>query len=202
MRAHRRRGTAIVEFAVTIPLLGLVLLGTFFFGWSLTNQQHVRASARYVAWRYMRTLKPVPVDQVNAAFFYSRTKEPPGIGLSSGPTDTLNEYVDSAGQVSKPAGDLAHTAVITKWPYGVSVTASAEFNTTLKAYERFKGAIYSKHARDGVEWRCGHASIDGAITDAFLEPLDSVLSALPAPADGLADIFQNLYTTPWRPWWR
>ena len=48
---RRRRGTAMIEFVLCIPLLALVIAAVFFFGMVMRNQQRLRAADRYVVWR-------------------------------------------------------------------------------------------------------------------------------------------------------
>lgn len=51
LRAHRERGQALVETAITLPLLLLLLMGIMEFGWYFYNQMSVengsREGARY-----------------------------------------------------------------------------------------------------------------------------------------------------------
>ena len=49
----RRRGTALLEFVMSLPILLLVIAGIFFFGQVMRNQQRLRVSDRYVSWRHL-----------------------------------------------------------------------------------------------------------------------------------------------------
>lgn len=49
-----RRGSALIEFVFCIPLLALIILGTFFFGHVMRNQQRLRVADRYHAWRLVQ----------------------------------------------------------------------------------------------------------------------------------------------------
>lgn len=57
MKALNRRGTAMVEFVMCIPLLALLIAGMFFLGWAMRNQQKVKISNRYAAWRDVHNAK-------------------------------------------------------------------------------------------------------------------------------------------------
>jgi hypothetical protein len=50
---HRRRGTALLEFVMSLPILLLVIAGIFFFGQVMRNQQRLRVADRYVSWRHL-----------------------------------------------------------------------------------------------------------------------------------------------------
>ena len=50
---HRRRGTALLEFVMSLPILLLVIAGIFFFGQVMRNQQRMRVADRYVSWRHL-----------------------------------------------------------------------------------------------------------------------------------------------------
>ncbi|MCK6526399.1 pilus assembly protein [Myxococcota bacterium] len=48
------RGQAVVEFALTLPIFVILLLGVMYFGRSYYMDQSVRHAARYVAWKASR----------------------------------------------------------------------------------------------------------------------------------------------------
>jgi len=51
-RLHRDlRGQALVEFAVTLPIWLLLMLGVIYFGKAFYKEQQVQIAARYVAWK-------------------------------------------------------------------------------------------------------------------------------------------------------
>jgi hypothetical protein len=52
-RNHGRRGTALLEFVMSLPILLLVIAGIFFFGQVMRNQQLMRVADRYVSWRHL-----------------------------------------------------------------------------------------------------------------------------------------------------
>ncbi len=51
---HTRRGTALIEFVMCIPLLALIIAGTYFFGMVMRNDQRLCVSDRYHAWRVVQ----------------------------------------------------------------------------------------------------------------------------------------------------
>jgi len=53
-RRRGQEGQAIVEFALTLPIFVILLLGVMYFGKSYYMDQSVRHAARYVAWKASR----------------------------------------------------------------------------------------------------------------------------------------------------
>ena len=191
-----RRGTATVEFALTIPLLGLVLSLTFFFGWELTNKEHVRMSDRWAVWRTVRSAgEPIP-QQLSDAFFKNKAANV-NMSTGSGPDTTLQNYVQDAGKISQGAQQWAQNLVIDRFPRGLSAHVSAEFPSPSAAWARYTGAIHSAHSRDGVEWRRDQARCEEVLAQEWLTDLDGTLTTIPTPGDSLADTFRNLYLGGW-----
>ena len=194
---HHRRGTALVEFAMCIPLLALVISLTFFFGHAMMNQQHVRISDRYTAWRRAAGGN-VDGQTLNTLFFRERAE---GIGLTEdgGPADTLEDYVAFAAWTGSDAERLARATVLQRFPRGQRATVEAEFPSSSGAgvYRRLAGAIRGSHYRDGVEWRRGQARPEDGLRDEFLGDVDATLDNLPAPADTLGQVLRGLYLAGW-----
>ncbi|MCD4825254.1 MAG: pilus assembly protein [Phycisphaerae bacterium] len=64
---HNRKGTALIEFVVCIPLLALIIAATFFFGMLMRNQQRLRVADRYVAWRNLHN-RDASADATSQAY--------------------------------------------------------------------------------------------------------------------------------------
>lgn len=193
----RRRGTATVEFAMTIPLLGLVLSLTFFFGWELTNKEHLRMSDRWAVWRTVRGADDSNTQMLNDTFFKDKaTNVNMNLCDRCGPQNTLQSLVQQAGTVSPGAGQWAQELVIDRFPWACSAQVSAEFPSPSAAWKG-AGAIHSAHTRDGFEWRRNQARCEEALQQDFLSNLDGTLSTVPAPGDTLANVFQRLYLSGW-----
>lgn len=195
-----------------LPILGGIIALTLFFGWAMTNQQHVKAAARYSAWRlvYGNWYIPGQVDPndpnnadpnhagLNELFFQNRAD---GIGLDggSGPTDEFEQLAAKAAEQSAPAGDYARKLVLDTFPHAQRAVVSARFPSDVAAWQRFQGAIQSapSHVRDGVEWRRRQADCRQAVREQFLLPLDDALLSVPSPGDGLGDMIRDLYLHGW-----
>jgi hypothetical protein len=196
-RLHRRRGTAIMEFAVSLPLLGLTLTCTFFFGWAVVNQNHVWISDRYACWRQVRDGSAPTDAQLNQKFFGGRAQP---VVTSRGPSDGVTERqfvsdVSSGG--SSAAGELASELVLNRYPKGLGVGVQAAFPTTVKFWQRINGAISSLHARQSVEWRWRQAACSAVLADQMLQSVDGALTAMPGPAQGMGALFRTLSRQDW-----
>jgi hypothetical protein len=192
----RRGGTAIVEFAACIPLLALVVVVTFFFGWAMVNQQHVWAVDRYACWRQVRTAAVPSDDELNQAFFAGRAR-----GFTTARDEGSDQVEqDFAGDVaagSAAAGDLARGLVVDRFPKGLGVHAQGEFPTDVTAWQRYTGAIQSRHARSGVEWRWRQASCEAVVADQMLPSLEGALATMRSPAGNMGDFLRSLYRNGW-----
>ncbi len=192
---RRRRGTAILEFALAIPLLATVIVATFFFGWAMKSQQRVKIADRFSAWRAVD--RGAPSDEtLNVVFFEDRTSSVTQ-GWGAGPSETREDLAAETGAVSRDAGDLAQRLVIDRWPQGVSVRVAAEFVPAMDAWRQFTGPIRDRHTREGREWRRREASNLPELRDQFYSDMDERFENFPAPADRMADLFRQLYLSRW-----
>ena len=199
---HRCRGTALIEFAFIIPFIAFFLTMVFFFGWAMRNQQHVKISDRYTAWRDVRPKPPVTGTQLNARFFRDEAGGV-SIGRGTGPTDTIRDLAAAAGGVSGAAEDLAvRVAVEGGFPRGKSARVAARFPPGIDAWRHLTSAIGTetithRHAREGLEWRCRNGCFcDDVLLDQYLRRFDRELP--PSGANGLANVVRITYTYKWR----
>lgn len=213
--ARRRRGTALVETALCIPLLALALALTLFLGWAMMNQQGVKSAVRYTAWRNVYRSRyelgydpndpnnvesPTP-EALNRKFFRDEGTDI-DIGGGNGTIEEMEQLVQAAGQYSGAAESLSAELLIYRTYWGGFHRAqrsaiSSEFETQAEALQRYEGDIRSEHMRDGVEWRRHQADCRRAIREQFLLPLHTVLDGVDAPGDGMARMIQGLYKHGW-----
>ena len=200
---HRRRGSALVEVAMSIPLIGFILGMTFFFGRSLVNQQHVKISDRYSSWRTAMTKAEVSSGQLKARFFARRASNVE-LETGTGPTGTLESFVEGIGLTSQAAQLLADRLVRDELPYGQSAHVAAEFPSDVGLWNTLKltGAIHSRHAREGSSWHYYDVSYDNILVEEYLISLDTELSSLlndpnNAAAGGLVTAVRDLYLADW-----
>ena len=213
-KRRRRRGTALVELALCIPILASVIVLSAFFGWAMTNQQHVKAASRYAAWRRVKGGwhhwnwgDPHDADDpchpgLNEKFFRDEASSVHVDGWS-GPVEEFEDFISSAGEYSDDAAVFADQLMMNPPPdYGTFQHArqakiSAKFHSDLAAFEKYHGAIRSHHIRDGVEWRRNDATIRHVTRIQYLDELDEVLYSVESPGEGMAKMIQNLYRNGW-----
>jgi hypothetical protein len=219
-RIRKRRGTALVEAAMCIPLLAAVIVLTMFLGWGMMNQQSVKAAARYTSWRrvYGSWNRPDDADPndpndssdiddpnhpgLNRMFFGDRARSI-HVDRSEGPSDEFEQLVAAAFSESDYAGSFADRLIINPLPdYGRFPRARraqvwAEFASDMAAFQKYQGDIYSHHIRDGVEWRRRQADCRHVTREQFLHTLDTVLRSVRPPGDGMAKMVRSLYLHGW-----
>lgn len=222
--ARRRRGLALLETAVAIPLLATILVGTMFLGWAMMNQQQVKASARYVSWRHANRgwvytnpnpdpnvdpgdPDPTDIDDpnhpgLNHLFFRDRAVDI-NVSRSGGDNDEVEDLVTAAGGLSDYARDFADRLLVNPYPnHGVFPRAQAasvdtEFGTDVAAFKRFTGSIRGYHIRDGVEWRRSEAGCRYVTREQFLSDLDQVLTSVPDPGTNMGKMIRETYVNGW-----
>ena len=184
---------------MVFPFLGMLLGLIFFFGFALTNQQNVKACARYLCWRNVRGARGLARDGqtwrqvLNGRMFDDKAA---GISTSSkrGPGETLEGLVEKVGELSRRSETLAREAT-DGWPKSRSQKSSARFPTDVTLWEWFKGSIGKRHVREGNEWHRGKVSYLEPIRSQFLSSLDQAVLGIP---DGtLQNNIRKLYTKRW-----
>jgi len=227
---RRRRGTALLEMALCFPLLATVIVSTMFLGWAMMNQQHVKASARYAAWRgaYGRSVA-YDTDDPNAVADAYRTdlnsmffrQEAISVNTShEGVSDAeFEQWISASYSHSNYAGIFADQLLLNApsgyghFPHSSGRSVTAEFSTNVEAFQKAQGPIYSLHVRDGVEWRKDEADCRHAVRIDFLDELDTRLQQLDAEArnaavsdkETMASRMRGLYLHGWHGhyenWW-
>lgn len=192
----RRRGTAMMEAVLCVPLIAIVLGLTFFFGWGMRNQQQVIISDRYAAWRLVTAKDRVGGGRLDQTFFGERAGSVE-VEFGGGPIETLEDYVILAGNYGGPVEALARSLVIDSFPRSHSAEVSAEFPSDVGLWDDFTGAIERRYVREGVEWRNREAALERQVRDQYFMPLDTALRSIPAPGAGLGQAFQRLYIQRW-----
>ena len=197
-RAHRR-GNVLIEFVLVIPLLATIIGLTFFFGWAMTNQQHVKISDWFQAWRGVRKDAVASEAQLNAWFFQDRADEEDlRQEGGTGPTGAMEDFVAAVANRTARGGNMARMLAMEdhsdRFPHGKRAFVAAEFPSNIGIYQQFGGAIQNEHTRDGVEWRRGQARCERALRDEFYPALDDIIGNLPG---GLGEVIRDLYLSRW-----
>lgn len=211
-RRRRARGTALIELVMIVPLIALIIGLTFFFGRAMVNQQHVRAAARYAAWRDLHNRSAVAdgesgapnvvhvdYDHLNQTFFDGEASDP-GAGIRlhylSGPSETLEDYAVYAGLNDATIGQLTEELALRTWPHGRGARVDAEFPSDVGLWNNLglTGMMTGRTLRDGMEWRYRQARNEPAVRDAFLMDVDSMFESMESTdAAGMGHTFRNLY---------
>ena len=191
-----RRGTAMVEFVLVLPLLLTVLAATFFFGWAMMHKHQVSVADRYAAWRRVETGSWPSEDRINEVCFADRAKD---VDLVSEAAvgQTARDLVDVAGQQGGPVKLLAEELVVERYPGGKQARVSATFRHAMALWAKSAGAITHHHGREGVTWRRDEVSCWPALRDLYYSGLDGELLKVPAPANGMASMVRGLYLARW-----
>jgi len=210
----RRRGTALVEMAMCIPLLASIIALTAFLGWAMMNQQNVKAAARYTSWRnvYGGWAQRNPDDPntpddpnypgLNELFFRQRASSVHA-GGGSGEIDEFEQLITAAFDRSDYAGTFADQLILHPLPghghfqHARSGHVSASFRSDMEILNRYQGAIQSYHIRDGVEWRRGQADCQSVTRVQFLSALEDLLLSVQAPGADMANMLRSVYRNGW-----
>jgi len=201
---------------MAIPLLASLMGLTAFLGWAMMNQQNVKSSARYTAWR--RVYGHGPRDDgtwdpnggarwsnhptINTMFYREKAVSI-GAGGDSGPTDEFEQLVAAAFQYSEYAGNYADRMILNPLPehshfqHARRAHMSGDFRSDLDVLNTYRGAIHAHHIRDGVEWRRNQATCRHVVREQFLGSLDSVLESVRSPGDSMAEMVRSLYRNGW-----
>jgi hypothetical protein len=193
-----------IEFAMVIPLLAAVLGFTFFFGWAMVNQQHVKIADRFQTWRRVREGHRVGAKTLNERIFQGHLDEDSyhqtGGTYSDETEKTLLGLVEAARMQSEDAALLAEPMILDKAERGRWTDVHGRFPNDIGIFQQvedYQGAIKHTHMRDGREWRWEQLRIKDVIRDEFLSELDDTLLGVPAPGDGLAKMARELYNAKW-----
>lgn len=194
--ARRRRGTAMVEFVMCLPVLVFVLVLIWLLGWGLMHQQQVTISDRYTTWKELRG-QPVSGDHLNAWFYRSQAA---GVSTwaDAGQWETHEDLVAAADRASPAAGRLAEETALNTWPRGREVRIAASFPIELGSlFDALPNTVRSRHGRTGLPWRRGQAACRQQVIDMYLHDLDAALERVQGSADNLRQMVQRLYRNGW-----
>jgi len=186
-----------LEFVLCLPILGFILVLTFFFGWAMMNQQHVKTSGRYAVWRQVRGKGRAAPEQLNRDFFRSKAGNV-SVGAMAGPEETLRDMIESAGSAGAEAQMFADHLIREKLPGSAGAGVAVQFPTTVGLWQRFNDPIKHTHTREGVEWRRTEAACEEVIRDDFLAELDVTVQGLSGtPARKFGEVLRRLYNQQW-----
>jgi hypothetical protein len=188
-----------VEFTLVAPLLAVILVLTFFFGWAMMHKHQVVVADRYAAWRRIETGSWPGTDTINQACLGDKAYDV-HLGGSAASRQTPRDLVDEVAAASLRGDELAQTLLVDRFPPGRRAHVSARFPAYYTMWEAVQGsrpAFHGRHSREGVTWRCDQARCWRTLRDQFYDDLDENLQAVPDPGDGMARMIRGLYLAHW-----
>lgn len=199
-RRRGKGGTALMEMVMLIPFLGLLLGVTYFFGWSMGNELHVRESSRYATWKHVRTGEAVGGSGLNNRF-YDRRATDIGMTRGLGTDETIDDLIAVAATRGEMARTFADEVIWNNCQQGRTVRVRARFPSDVALYNRFQGRINGYHVREGKEWtRVDGLTPEMEVTDVFLRDLDDQLRVLEAGGSRLSKVMRVTYRNKWGGW--
>jgi hypothetical protein len=194
-----RRGTAMLEFVLLIPLLATVVALTFFFGWSMMHKTQLLQAARHAPWENIDTGAWPTEEFINEQFFHNRAAS---VSLASEPDkvsrETSEDLVNDVGGREAAAGALADELTLNLFPPGKRGRVAAGFNTDQPIWKTFEGTITATHQREGLTWRRDDPCDPwNTLRDQYYPDLDNLLNGIPAPGSGMAQMIRGLYLAHW-----
>jgi hypothetical protein len=175
-----RKGTALLEFVMSIPLLAMVIAGTFFFGWVMRNQQRVRIASRHAAWSQVyesaETANSADVDDL----FFDTRGEGTSVEGEGFAGSALEDYVTAVRTRDEDAGRVVEEMITEADPPAARrEIVESNFQTNNELWRKLaKGAIRMEHHRGGRTWRRPEWSpLSKVTTETLLEECDAMADA-------------------------
>ena len=193
----RRRGTAMAEMVLAVPLLGLILGLTFFFGWALMHKHEVLVANRHAAWRRIETGAWPSEEELNVAAFGDEAEDVRLSGSESGLRRTAADLAGEADSRHQMAGDYADELIVNRFPAGRRANVSANFGSDEALWNKFVGYIPGEHGREGVTWRRDEVNPWSTLRDGFYADFAREMLSVPAPASAMARTIRHLYLANW-----
>ncbi|KKM78637.1 hypothetical protein LCGC14_1357950 [marine sediment metagenome] len=198
-RLHRR-GTAMIEFVLILPVLAVILGLTFFVGWAMMRKHQVIVADRYAAWQRVEVGAWPTEEKLNEKFFADKALDVSleSMGLKR---ETAEDLVSEAGSLNRRSESLAEELLLDRFPRGRRAHLTASFPGHQSPWQREKlkliRTIQSRHGREGITWRRDEVNCWGTLRDQFYPELDDALQRVSAPGDGMAHMIRRLYLDHW-----
>jgi hypothetical protein len=197
-RPSGRKGTMVLEMLMVIPLLGLIVVLIFFWGWAMVNQQSVRVSDRYAAWENADSLgtSNIAINQD----FMGNTAVNVALLPNGGQSQTVQDFATQTRDNYGPAAGNVADDLITHAPGGCQDFVSAEFPSDVALMQKFQGPIKDTYGREGVEWRRIQLNEVPTIQKLYLTQdggVDTTLNSIGGQGAGMAQMIRGLYLNGW-----
>ncbi|MBN1555307.1 MAG: pilus assembly protein [Phycisphaerae bacterium] len=195
IRNPQSTGTATVEFVMAIPLLALIIAGTFFFGWLMRNHLRLRAADRYAAWRSVEDTPPSGAE-IDEEFFDGRA-EGTHLEGDSGSDETLQAFIVAARNQSADADELAENLVARHHvPRARGQKIKTKFTTSVEFWQKMApGMMDSRHVREGRDWVRGEVNLGGSLRELYFSDIEQ--SVEDVAGENISQSLQNLFQNGW-----
>lgn len=195
IRNVRARGTAMVEFCLTAPLLAAVLILIFFCGWSFSRLQRVGAAARFGSDARAEGLDE-DAETIEETFFDEMGIE--SLNTSTGGAEgVVTDFVDEAGLHSPWAAAILED----QWSHGrrggFRFRVTGDFPTDLRTYEQLGTQLSRMAGRTDHPWQYRRLQLSRSLERTFLTEWVDLLEMMPSPADHLAMDFYWAWRSGW-----
>ncbi len=215
-----RRGVALLECSLVLPLLAFFLVALLLMGWGMQNRQQTELAARLRGWAATRGTAPpdryggtwalvvrdgllgqrndeereIDPDYVVSSYMHNSE----GIQLDT--MRTLEEWVQRVTIEHEDAGGAADLWMLSTdhWPWGAGARYEIMFPIPWSYWEHLDWRpVETRFIRDGVEWRYTQIHNEQVITEEFLYDVEDALESVDAPGDALAAQFRWMYRAEW-----
>jgi hypothetical protein len=211
-RTTRRRGNAMGEMVLVLPLLFVVLSLLFFLGRGVVRAQRAHVMDRYEAWRQVGGVPQPGHDnalgspQLNQLFLGNKADTIDYTGSDRLPRDATVAWVTLVYEYDTAAGELAQRQAAHA-DHGHTATFTTIFAESNAFWQRFESPMTHGHTRIGNDWAHVNGwyvddsgiwrwrgqygpNLQTSIRDVFIADLDEQLDAMDSP---LADGIRSLY---------
>ncbi len=132
---HNRRGVALLEFVFCLPFFLMIIAATFMFGTMMRNEQRLRVSDRYVAWRYSHNSDANVDASDQGAIKFGEPNE--GSQRQDFIDDYLaiNHFVPNAQQMNEEFYEVRATETSIRWAHSSHTGPTEPYDELIAAAE-------------------------------------------------------------------
>jgi hypothetical protein len=184
----------VLEMLMVIPLLGLIVVLIYFWGWTMVNQESVQVGDHYAAWESADGAG-CSNNAINQDFMGNTAVNVALIPVG-GQSQTVHDFAtETRDNYGPAAGNLADD-LISYAPGDYRDFVSAEFPSTVALMQRFQGSLKNTYARDGVEWRRSQLGEIQSIQKLYLTQdggVDTTINSIGGQGAPMAQMIRGLY---------
>ena len=156
--AKPRRGAAMIEMVVSLPLIFVIIALTFFFGTRMWRLQQAEAMARYEAWGMVhagpspKTYNYYNNSELNVAFMNNTAASVDTVRHDADdPYDAVTDFLDELYSYDTDMGDYTRQ-MVEQFPATVRVDFQTTHNAENELFSRMSGTLDRSHRRLAQPW--------------------------------------------------